>query len=651
MRRIAFLRSAVGVVAACIASAALAQQETFKDYKDVQLSDLLQMDVTTASKIGQPLLETPVAITVIDRDQIASYAVQSVPELLRDVVGVNVVMYDSGDYVVGMRGNYSPPTNNILVLLDGKNVYQNVYGFVLWNALPISTDEIERIEIIRGPASSLYGANAAMGVINIITRTDDEQGLRLAAGTPGVRHATLQLAHSGDHYRFRTGLTYRAIDSFDRTPHETAAVIRPSGRPAYRVPALDVSLAFKFSGNRSLTFFAGGTEFDDELQLGLLGYARLKSNFFGQFSTTYQGPAATVHAYVNRTELHGPLRLLSGLFGAAPSMTRIDETVATLDYSQALTHSLGKATGRLLWGGDVQGNDMSSTLIDQRRSQLLLATFVQEEYRPVSNLIVMAGARFDKHPVTHAHVSPRGSLTYVLNGKHSFRVSYGEAYRNPTLVETYGKVSLLDLPGTFFAANNKLRAEQVRNVEAGYRGSFGSRLSLGLTAYAYSVDNIIGPARPFVPLPIHAINDPARLRSHGIEAESDTIVSRFLRLRMNYRWLKYDPALADGATNLADNVYKHVTNTQWDFRWKRAQIDFRTNWYVDRIDTHPVPIEASNLFLAHLHAGYTTAIRGHDVMPYVNIFNLTNQHKAEIVDGPSNIALRRSIAAGLRVLF
>src|SRR4029077_20114082 len=99
--------------------------------------------------------------------------------------------------------------------------------------------------------------------------------------------------------------------------------------------------------------------------------------------------------------------------------------------------------GRLVWGGDAQANRIAApTLIDQPRKQLLLSAFAQGEFRPRTNVIAMMGARLDEHPVTHDHVSPRASLTYIYHQNHAFRVGYGEAYRNPTIIETYGSLTL-----------------------------------------------------------------------------------------------------------------------------------------------------------------------------------------------------------------
>ena len=142
--------------------------------------------VITAGRVGQPILESPSSITVLTREDIRRYGMTGLANILRNVQGVDVMSISASEQNVGIRGFNDLPSSKILSLFDSNPIYWEFYGLTTWGSLPVSLDEIERIEIIRGPGSALYGTNAFEGVINIITdpevksnRTKPSQALRL----------------------------------------------------------------------------------------------------------------------------------------------------------------------------------------------------------------------------------------------------------------------------------------------------------------------------------------------------------------------------------------------------------------------------------------------------------------------------------------
>lgn len=130
--------------------------------------------VNIASKKPRKANESPLPVVVIDEDDIILSGARNVPELLRRVAGVDVLSISASDYNVSIRGFNQESSDKVLAMIDGRSVFLDFYGIVLWDALPISMNEIERIEIVKGPGSSIYGANAFNGVINIITKSPGE---------------------------------------------------------------------------------------------------------------------------------------------------------------------------------------------------------------------------------------------------------------------------------------------------------------------------------------------------------------------------------------------------------------------------------------------------------------------------------------------
>ena len=166
--------------AAAVHGAPLAkcQQQAPQELDGGTVSDVT---VVTASRQKELLLNAPATVTVLTKEMIGRAPVQNVTDLLRLVPGLNTVQSSARDVNVTSREATGTLADSMLVLLDGRSIYQDFFGFVAWDFLPIDVQEIEQIEILRGPASAVWGANAMTGVINIITKKPCEmQGTRIA---------------------------------------------------------------------------------------------------------------------------------------------------------------------------------------------------------------------------------------------------------------------------------------------------------------------------------------------------------------------------------------------------------------------------------------------------------------------------------------
>lgn len=130
--------------------------------------------VVTASKVEQQLVNAPATVSVVSSDVIASSPATNYAELLRSVPGMNITQTSARDFNINMRGATSTLSTGQLALIDGRSLYLDFFGFVAWDFLPINPNEIRQIEVIRGPASAVWGANALSGVVNFITKTPRE---------------------------------------------------------------------------------------------------------------------------------------------------------------------------------------------------------------------------------------------------------------------------------------------------------------------------------------------------------------------------------------------------------------------------------------------------------------------------------------------
>ena len=148
----------------------LIADESVESYLELELEDLLSLEVTSVSKKSQPINEAPAAIYVITQDDIRRSGVTSIPEALRMAPGLHVAQLDSNKWAISSRGFNGQFSNKLLVLIDGRSIYTPSFSGVYWDIQDTMIEDIDRIEVIRGPGATLWGSNAVNGVINIITK-------------------------------------------------------------------------------------------------------------------------------------------------------------------------------------------------------------------------------------------------------------------------------------------------------------------------------------------------------------------------------------------------------------------------------------------------------------------------------------------------
>src|SRR6202043_2653874 len=166
-----------------------AQTPPPRDLTQFSLEDLMNVQVISVSKKEQKLAKTGAAIFVITQEDIRRSGASNIPDLLRMVPGVDVARVDHSTWAIIIRGFNGVYANKVLVLIDGRSVYHPAYSGVLWYAQDVPLEDLDRIEVIRGPGGTVWGANAVNGVINIITKSasDTQGGLVVGGGGPQER--------------------------------------------------------------------------------------------------------------------------------------------------------------------------------------------------------------------------------------------------------------------------------------------------------------------------------------------------------------------------------------------------------------------------------------------------------------------------------
>lgn len=497
--------------------------------------------VVTASRVEQQLLDAPATMTVVTSDMIQSTPATNYAELLRSVPGVNIAQISARDFNITLRGAASTLSTSQLALVDGRSVYLDFFGFVAWDLLPINPTEIRQIEVIRGPASAVWGANAMNGVINFISKSPRELDGNSATISAGVfdRRVAGRDASAGTMFTI-TATHARAVN--DRWAYKLSgggftsdAFARPTGlipgtqtayppfanrgttqpkfdvRVDYDAPDYRLVLSGGYAGTEGI-IHTGIGPFDMDRGVGL-GYATVR----------YSRGALRVNAFTNLLNGEATALLSFGLDGR-PIPFSFDTKTFDLEISHAST--LG-SRHVLSYGGNVRRNNFELTIAPRGDNRTEFGAYLQDEIFLNDRLRLNLGARVDKFDVIDNPVlSPRVALIVKPRADHALRVSYNKAFRSPSLINNYLDVTIINQLdfrvlssvnpvfaqlGTFnfpvrAEGNEQLSEESLDVFEVGYTGVINERTTLTAAVYfAQSSDEIfftqVGRYRASAPPP------------------------------------------------------------------------------------------------------------------------------------------------------
>jgi len=473
--------------------------------------DLFEEQFVTAGVRSSSEQKAPASLTVISGEEIHLSGASTIPELLRRVPGVDVAEMNASDSNISIRGFNRRVSNKVLVLVDGRSVYQDFLGDTLWPLLNVAVQDIARIEVIRGPGSALYGANAFNGVVNIITKTGDDLG-GARAWFQGGDHNTLQGGISAGARKGK--LSYRTSVGYDRADKWTTD-ISPS-RADYasqftlpnrsrEVQRADVAANYDAGGFQMQA--GGGFNNFDALELVPIGSLRTFGNFgqSGFARLELDSGSTKIKSFWNSLRLHtGPEYWPNGITSLNSTVRSdvIDTTAQTgFDFKAAGQHHLSIGFGyrfkTVAW--DYLALRADGT---HRYNEHHFNAFLQEEWQPSKKVSVVLSYRIDRAPllaqnnVTAGGIvqSPRGTLLYEFKPDQVLRLTVGSAFRASTYLESYIDL-LAPVPNqpavsVRFQGSQSLQPEQMLQGELGYRGRFGE-FQPDLVVYAERVTNLI----------------------------------------------------------------------------------------------------------------------------------------------------------------
>ncbi len=502
--------------------------------------------VVTSSRKYQPATESPSTVTVISSDDIKYSGAETVPDALRMVAGVDVMNLTLRDQQVGVRGFNGFQSNKLLVMIDGFSVYEDLYGSVFWDFLPITMDEIKQIEIVRSPVSTLYGANAFSGVINIITKSPED----INGGSVDAFLGNLDSASIGVLY----GYTGDAVDVKVAGSWERAGDWGNNGLIS-DVFKGSLMLGMDLGDNTRLQIYGARVNSDPRLVNVGVGFGGgHMAGDSAYFQARLQTGKFVLKGKYSSFNVEGLLPNVSNAF--------VGER-RTWDLELLHTVNLWKRSS-LVWGMNLIYNEIpTATILGEKRNQTLWGLFAEQDVELSDKVRVTLGARYDQHPLVKGHLSPRGSL-FIKMGKNSvLRASVAQAFHNPAFINSYMHIQYIlkvpvawgapdmDIPVVYETVGNEdLKPEKVTAYEIGFSSRAGNRLKYSLNIFYNRYKDFIEteyildfPAESNIPgVPVGLI--PGKVTSHfinrgkawsiGGEFESEVKINSWLSGFFNY---------------------------------------------------------------------------------------------------------------------
>ena len=469
--------------------------ETFPTSEQAYLQDL--PIVLSASRLMQPLSEAPNAMTVIDRQMIKASGFRTIADLFRLVPGMYVGNAGSNTPIVSLNGVSDQYSRRMQVLVDGRSVYLPPFGGVDWLDLPLLISDIERIEVVRGPAAASHGTNSFYGVINIITR--DAGSVKAGSvtanrGEMGIADLSAHIGKAGEDVDYRFSFGYRA-DGGDN-PHQLNDTSKNhlfNIRTTYR-PHIDDSIEFQLGLNHGV--YGQGTA-----GRGEEAFRDVQThNDFQQLSwlhTWSDGNESKLTYYRINRDYVDPYKCINVMLCRSTTLPVEPGFTQDLAKSQRQEFELQNTTqlgthNRVVWGGGVRHDYMDQALLFISPKSLHQSRlFAHDEWRVTGSTLVNAGAMYEDDGAGHRNTSPRIAINYHVLPRHTLRASVSSATRNPVMAEMYLNTAY----GAYWLNANippaeELRPEKILSREIGYVGQYGN-LSIDSRIYYDKVRDII----------------------------------------------------------------------------------------------------------------------------------------------------------------
>ena len=602
--------------------------------------------VVTASRTEEQLVNAPAAISVVTNETIQNSPATNIGDLLRAVPGVNVSQVSARDINITTRGATSTLSTSQLALVDGRSIYLDFFGMVMWDLVPTNPNDIKQIEVIRGPASAVWGANAMSGVVNVITRTPREiaatGGNELTIGVGTFDRNVTGRDDSNGSLFYVNGAHAQAIDS--RWAYKVSAgyftqdpLPRPAGTlpnvfrtpyPAFTnqgtsQPKFDGRVDYDIASGGSVTVSGGVAGTGGIIHSGIGPFDISNDSHLTYLTTRYQKAGRRIAFFTNLLNGNASNLLARGVNGLP---LPLDFNTKTFDVEANDVHPIG-TMHVLSYGGNYRHNTFDISIAPGGDPRNEGGVYGQDEIFLGSHFRWVVGGRVDKFSsIEKAVFSPRTTLMLKPNAANTFRVSFNRAFRAPSFINNNIQTTILNevnlsalspaLARFIFpigaVANTNLKQETMTAYEIGYTGVIRKRANVTAAVYWNKTDDQIAftpvaaytPASPPPgwPLPpailgvLAALTPPVVLPSRftylnlgtvkdkGIELGVDASVNRYVNVFTNYSY-QWMPEIENFTAGTGINDINWPSKNRFNAGFDFSYLRFLGNLSVNHTDS------------------------------------------------------------------
>jgi outer membrane receptor for ferrienterochelin and colicins len=527
------------------------EEGTGRDITELSLEELMNIKVYGASKYEQKATEAPSSVSIITSDEIKKYGYRTLAELLQSVRGFYVT-YDRNYRYLGLRG-FSPPTDfnsRVLLLVDGVRTNDNIYnGAMIGTEFILDVDLIDRVEIIRGPSSSLYGSNAFFGVINVITKNgSDLKGAELSGAAGTFDTYTTRLSYGNT---FKNGLDMIISGTYYTSDGEDHLYFR-----AFDDPATNNGVAEDLDGDRYYSLFAKVSYQDFTLEGAFID--REKDIPTASYDTLFNMPGTKTidgfafidlkyaHMFGNNLDMMARVNYNHTYYDGDYQYDYADPgdppyVVTNKDYARGTWLGAEVQVNKTLFEKhrlnagvefrnnirQQQKNYDEEVYLDDKRDSTFWAVFIQDEFRILKNLILNAGIRHDHYENFGGTTNPRIALLYKPWEMTVCKLLYGQAFRAPNAYELYYTDGERQKP------NPDLDPETIETYELVIDQFIGKSLRGSVSGFFYRIeDHIVFQTDPEDEMLVFRNLD--EVKAHGIELELEGMLENGIKGRISY---------------------------------------------------------------------------------------------------------------------
>ena len=482
--------------------AARPQTATPQALADTSIEDLMNVEVTSVSRKDQKLSKTAAAAYVISQEDIRRSGATNVPDVLRMAPGVDVAQIDANTWAISIRGFNDQYANLVLVLIDGRTVYTPISSGVYWDQIDVPLEDIDRIEITRGPGGTIWGANAVNGVINIITKNSGAtQGATVSAGG-GSEGKAQGLAQYGG--RIGESGTYRVFGDYSNQGNLTQSDGTSPSADGWHMSHGGFRSDWKPSASDSLTVQGDFIQTSEGETVNAVFANQLPLERTLNSATTSDSGnllARWGHKLANGSETS--LQVYFDRYnrfesGAHEALDNVD-----IDFQHHLT--LG-ARHDIVWGAgyrlttDSEAEGYSRQYVPSSRTTNLFSTFAQDEIDLGRSVWFTLGSKEEHNAYTGFEFEPSAKLLWQPTPRQAIWVSAARAVVQTSRIESGILVDLAVFPvpgGGFGVAqvqggNPSYKAQQLYDYEAGYRVQVNKQFSFDVAAFSSSYRHMAG---------------------------------------------------------------------------------------------------------------------------------------------------------------